>query len=62
MGISIGIGFLSSVIGIIVSYHLNTPTGPTIILASGTLYLFSNLYGQRSSLVIAKIHRPDLVP
>ncbi|MBM3636987.1 MAG: metal ABC transporter permease, partial [Alphaproteobacteria bacterium] len=62
MGISIGIGFLSSVIGIIVSYHLNTPTGPTIILASGTLYLFSILYGQRSSLVIAKIHRPDLVP
>lgn len=60
MGISIGFGFLSSVIGIIASYHLNTPTGPTIILVSGGLYLFSILFGQRSGLIIAKIHRPHL--
>jgi zinc/manganese transport system permease protein len=60
MGISIGFGFLSSVIGIITSYHLNTPTGPTIILVSGALYLFSILFGQRSGLIVAKIHRPHL--
>lgn len=60
MGISIGFGFLSSVIGIIASYHLNTPTGPTIILVSGALYLFSILFGQRSGLIVAKIHRPHL--
>ena len=60
MGISIGFGCLSSLMGIIVSYHLNTPTGPTIILASGGLYLFSILFGQRSGLIITKIHRPHL--
>ncbi len=57
---SVGFGFLSSIIGIISSYHLNTPTGPTIILASGGLYLASLLFGQRSGLILKIMRRPHL--
>lgn len=60
MVMSVGIGFLSSVIGIIASYHLNTPTGPTIILIGGGLYFMSLLLGRRNGLIITKIQRPHL--
>ena len=53
-----GIGFLSSLIGIIASYHLGSPTGPTIILASGVIYLLSILFGYRNGLVLRLIPRP----
>ena len=58
--VSIGFGFLSSVIGIIGSYHFNTPTGPTIILVSGGLYLMSLFGGRRNGLTMTKIHRRHL--
>ena len=58
MIVSVGFGFLSSLIGIIASYHLNTPTGPTIILASGGLYLASLLFGQQSGMILKIMRRP----
>jgi zinc/manganese transport system permease protein len=51
------IGFLSSLIGIIGSYHLGTPTGPSIILASGMIYSLSILFGYRSGLVLRLMPR-----
>jgi zinc/manganese transport system permease protein len=42
---------LSSLIGLIVSYHSGLPTGPVIILASGFLYAVSLLFGPRGGLV-----------
>lgn len=51
------IGLLSSLIGIIASYHVGTPTGPTIILSCGVIYLFSILFGYRDGLVMRLISR-----
>lgn len=56
-----GIGFSSSLIGIISSYHLDTPTGPTIILASGVIYLASIFIGRRSGLLMRLIPRRHLI-
>lgn len=56
-----GIGFSSSLIGIISSYHLDTPTGPTIILASGVMYLASIFIGRRSGLLMRLIPRRHLI-
>lgn len=55
-----GIGFLSSLAGIIASYHLGTPTGPTIILASGLIYFASILFGYRNGLILRSIPRRHL--
>ena len=46
------IGILSSGLGIVISYHAGTPTGPTIILSAGALYLLSILFGQRNGLIL----------
>ncbi len=35
--------------GLLVSYHLELPSGPSIVLAAGSLYLLSLLFGQRDS-------------
>jgi zinc/manganese transport system permease protein len=42
---------LSSVIGLIVSYHSGLPTGPVIILSTGCLYALSLLFGPQGGLV-----------
>ncbi len=46
------IGFIASTIGILASYHLNTPTGPTIILAAGLIYIASILIGAQNGLLM----------
>ncbi len=47
--ISVGIALFSGVSGLIASYYLNTPTGATIILISGTLFFISFLFKGKSS-------------
>jgi zinc/manganese transport system permease protein len=49
------IGFISSYLGIIASYHAGTPTGPTIILCAGVIYLLSILIGRRNGLLLRLI-------
>lgn len=41
---SIVIGSLSGYFGLVTSYHFNWPSGPTIILFCGIIYLFSLLF------------------
>ncbi len=57
IGCATGIGISSSAIGIIVSYHLSTPTGPTIILTAGVMYLISLLIGLKNGLLLRLIPR-----
>ncbi len=56
-----GIGILSSAIGIMLSYHLSTPTGPTIILTTGLIYLISLLIGLKNGLLLRLLPRKHLV-
>jgi zinc/manganese transport system permease protein len=51
---------VSSVIGLIVSYHSGLPTGPVIILATGCLYAISLVFGPRGGLVTRFIPRVHL--
>jgi zinc/manganese transport system permease protein len=44
------IGVLSGVVGLLVSYHLNLPSGPSIVLTCGAVYLLSVAVGPRESL------------
>ena len=39
--VAIGIGMVSSYLGLLVSYHWSIPSGPAIILVAGVIYLGS---------------------
>ncbi len=38
MALATGFGFAASVVGLLVSYHVNLPSGPAIVLAAGLLF------------------------
>jgi zinc/manganese transport system permease protein len=50
----------ASLLGLILSYHLNTPSGPAIVLVAGIFYLGSLAFGQRGGLVRRYLPRRHL--
>lgn len=48
---AIAIASLSSVAGLLLSYHYGLPSGPAIILSAGAIYLVSILLGPRGGIV-----------
>ena len=52
--ISAVLAFVSSTIGLLLSYHFGLPTGPAIILTVGVGYIFSLLFG-REGLVTTRV-------
>lgn len=46
-----GIGLLASWAGLLVSYHLNVPASPAIILGAGATYLVSVVFGPQGGLL-----------
>lgn len=48
--VSVGIGIVSSLGGLLLSYHASLPSGPAIILSAGVVYLGSLLAGPRGVL------------
>ena len=46
-----GIAFVSGLAGLLLSYHVNLPSGPAIILVAGFAYLASILLGARDGLI-----------
>jgi zinc/manganese transport system permease protein len=49
--VAIAAGILSGLVGLIVSFHAGTPSGPTIILVAGVLYVLSVLFGRIGGIV-----------
>lgn len=45
------IAFVSSVIGLLVSYHMGAPSGPAIILVVGAAYFVSVIFGPAGGIV-----------
>jgi zinc/manganese transport system permease protein len=43
--------FLSGYVGLVLSYHLNLPSGPAIVLTAGAAYLLSLVIGPRGGLL-----------
>jgi zinc/manganese transport system permease protein len=51
-------GIVSSVMGLLVSYHLDLASGPAIILAAGVIYILSLVFGRRGLIALKpKPHR-----
>lgn len=48
--IAVLIGLVSGYSGLLVSYHMNYPTGPSIVLIAGLIYIFSLLFGAKGSI------------
>jgi zinc/manganese transport system permease protein len=48
---SVGLAVLASVGGLLVSYHLDVPAGPAIVLSAGALWVVSLAAGPRESLL-----------
>ncbi len=55
-----GIGFASGAIGLLVSYHLNLPSGPAIVLTAGAFYAVSLTVGRHDSLMTRYLPRAHL--
>jgi zinc/manganese transport system permease protein len=50
VGVAAGFGLFASTGGLLVSYHINVPSGPAIILSAGVIYLLSLLFGRFGSV------------
>jgi zinc/manganese transport system permease protein len=48
--VAAGLGIVSGVLGLLLSYHANLPSGPAIVLTCGAGYLLSMAVGPRDSL------------
>jgi zinc/manganese transport system permease protein len=57
---AMAIAMLSSYAGLLLSFHADLPSGPTIVLAAGVNYLFSMMMGPRQGLMSRVISRPHL--
>ena len=58
--VAVGAAFAASFIGLLLSYYLNLPTGPAIILTSGVGYLISMLVGTQGGLLWQLMPRKHL--
>jgi len=47
---SSGLALMSGFLGLLLSYHLDLPSGPSIVLVAGLAYFISVLFGRRDSL------------
>ncbi len=56
IGIAVVLAMVSSTGGLLLSFHFDTPSGPSIILLAGVAYLLSALFGRYHSLA-AKLRR-----
>ncbi|GAC1340936.1 MAG: metal ABC transporter permease [Beijerinckiaceae bacterium] len=54
------IAIASSIVGLIASYHSGLPTGPVIILSTGSFYAISLLFGRHGGLILRLIPRVHL--
>jgi zinc/manganese transport system permease protein len=54
------VALISSVAGLLASYHFGLPSGPSIILAAGTVYIASLFFGPVGSIAARYLPRPHL--
>ncbi len=54
------IGFASGLTGLLISYHANVPSGPSIVLTAGAIYLASVIAGRFDSICARYLPRAHL--
>jgi zinc/manganese transport system permease protein len=60
IGVAIVVAILSSITGLLLSYHYALPSGPAIILVAGMFYAASLILGRQGSLLTRYLPRPHL--
>jgi zinc/manganese transport system permease protein len=55
--VAAGLGVLGGVAGLLLSYHAELPSGPSIVLVCGGLYLLSVLAGAREGVLVKRWRR-----
>jgi zinc/manganese transport system permease protein len=60
LGVATGCAAISGYAGLLVSYQLNLPSGPAIILVAGGLYLLSVVFGPAGGLIWLALPRRHL--
>ena len=53
--LSVGIGAVSGVAGLLLSYHAELPSGPCIVLVCGVAYIVSVLFGASDGIVTRRL-------
>ena len=56
--IATGLAVASSILGLLVSFHIEIASGPAIVLTAAALYLASIVFGSRSGLLARWLRRP----
>lgn len=49
--VAVALGIASSAVGLLLSFHFDVPSGPSIILACGVAYGFSILFGRHGGVI-----------
>jgi len=57
---AVTVAILSSLIGLLISYHFSLPSGPAIILVAGIAYVMSLVIGPAGGLVTRALPRPHI--
>ena len=60
IGVAVLVAVVSSITGLLLSYHVSLPSGPAIILVAGGLYALSLIFGSQGSLIVRYMPRPHL--
>ncbi len=60
IALATAVGLLSGYAGLVLSYQLNLPSGPAIVLVAGGFYLFSLLAGPRDGMLYLILRRRHL--
>lgn len=58
--VAVTVAMLSSLIGLLLSYHYSLPSGPAIILVAGIAYATSLIFGSVSGLATRILSRPGI--
>jgi zinc/manganese transport system permease protein len=56
--VAVAIGAVSGAAGLLLSYHAELPSGPSIVLVCGAAYLASVLLGTRDGVLLRHWRRP----
>lgn len=56
--ISTAIAIISSVAGLLISFHVEWASGPSIVIVAAAIYCASIVFGSRSGLLARWLHRP----
>jgi zinc/manganese transport system permease protein len=60
MGVAALIGVVSAYAGLVLSFAIDAPSGPSIVLSAGVIYAFSVLFGRVGGLVVQNLPRRHL--